>query len=163
MLNIPELPLTARHIYSTHDTQCSDNTKLLINLVLKSEHQDDLKYDMIETLSHLVISNCPKAEQPSWIQFRKDLLKGYYSESESKDSQFGKGYFGYFEDSYFFINRIKPLPSPTVIAVLRNLRANLNITGDKKLGVKMWRLKMTQVGLKQQFVYNQIMQAIDQE
>jgi hypothetical protein len=156
----PELPLLTRHQYRTHKSQASDNIRLLINLVLQSNHNDDQKFDLIDTLSHLAVTNCPENEIEVWSQYRAELLKGVYMTSEG-ETHLGKGYVGRFKDSRFFINRKSPEPSVQMIALLKNLKFNWN--RYEKRTDKEWGVKLNQTTATHKVIYDQIMNTIKQE
>lgn len=160
MKPIPELPLLTRHQFRTHKSQASDNIRLLINLVLTSNHNDDQKFDLIDTLSHLAVTNCPENEVEVWTQFRSQLLKGVYLESQS-EMHLGKGYFGRFKDSRFFINRKTLPPSDQMIALLKNLKFNWN--RYEKREDKEWGIKLNQTTATHQAIYDQVMNGIAAE
>lgn len=163
MNKLPTFPIPKPQNSINNKSLFSDNIRTLITLVYDSSLNQDVKFDILDSLTHLAVDQCPKNESESWADFRTKLFEGTYSDIGK--TPMGKGYYFWYKDGSLFVNRVNPLPSDIVKSKMIDLGFRLSDKLDKSTGIKelFWVIKLSQVKAKSQVVFAKLQTAIASE
>ena len=163
MNKLPTFPTSKPQNSINHTSLFSDNIRVLLSLVHEANLHQDVKFDILDSLSYLIVNHGPKNESESWADFRAKLFEGTYSDIGKTPML--KNYYFWYKDGCLFVNRVNPPPSNLVKAKMIDLGFRLSDKSDKTTGLKelFWVIKLSQVKAKSQVTFAKLQAAIASE
>lgn len=164
MNKLPTFPTPKPQTSINNKSLFSDNIRTLVSLVYDSHLHQDIKFDIIDSLTYLMANEAgPSNEKDAWKEFRIEFLSELYGNIGKRP--IGKGYYQWFNDGTMSVNRKNPPPSDIVKSKLIRLGFMGFDKKDKLTGVTEyeWRIKFSQVKAKAHVIDAELKKAIESE